>query len=389
MINFEDPAKLRNIFTEKRLALIEKIQEHSPDSIRDLARTIDRGLREVHEDLKLLEEYEIVQFVTDGRAKRPIVPYDRIDIKAGLLKHPGKISENTVNYSTNDIQELREISDDIDLTMEEQANAFYSALKELSEKITRRIFPVLRELEDLSDKQSVTGNILFRMIAWIRSLAKLDWVEDLQAAAAGTRSLFELYLDLYLITEDKSENWVERYLNYPDIKRYSSAKKVVNNIGEKNHDTPFFKQAKNLIDKHEEHEKVKNKFNKYWKKYSRKNDPKDLRHWSGIDSARSRAEKFLGDEGRKLYVETNDVLNMLIHSDPTGFSQLRGDNFHAAFGHCYSKSHDLFLKGLRRSSDVLKLKRNIQNLDDLFETFDQLPGQFILALKNQKKHRNE
>lgn len=88
VINFEDPKKLRKILTEKRLELIEQIQRLTPESIRDLARKLNRGLREIHEDLQLLKEYDIVRFDEDGRSKRPVIPYDEIEIEARLINQP-------------------------------------------------------------------------------------------------------------------------------------------------------------------------------------------------------------------------------------------------------------------------------------------------------------
>lgn len=102
VMNFEDPRRLRKIFTDKRLDLIEQIQELSPDSIRDLARKVNRGLREIHEDLKLLESYDIVKFAEDGRAKKPVVPYDQIEINVRLLNTAGAVHEETAGYPSWD-----------------------------------------------------------------------------------------------------------------------------------------------------------------------------------------------------------------------------------------------------------------------------------------------
>ena len=38
-------------------------------------------LPDVHDDLHLLAEYEVIHFEADGRVKRPYVPYDTVRIK--------------------------------------------------------------------------------------------------------------------------------------------------------------------------------------------------------------------------------------------------------------------------------------------------------------------
>ncbi|XGI84777.1 transcriptional regulator (plasmid) [Halorutilales archaeon Cl-col2-1] len=88
VVNIEDPSEFRKLLTPKRLELIETVVEDPPESIRDLADKLDRGLREVHEDLELLEEYGIVKFEEEGRAKRPYIPYETVRISGEIAKKP-------------------------------------------------------------------------------------------------------------------------------------------------------------------------------------------------------------------------------------------------------------------------------------------------------------
>jgi predicted transcriptional regulator len=83
VVNFEDGIRLRQLLTDRRMELLEEVMEHPPESIRAL---VDRLDRDVHDDLHLLAEYEIIQFKEDGRAKKPYVPYDtvRIEVEFGL-----------------------------------------------------------------------------------------------------------------------------------------------------------------------------------------------------------------------------------------------------------------------------------------------------------------
>lgn len=83
VVNFEDRVRLRQLLTDRRMELLEEVMEHPPESIRAL---VDRLDRDVHDDLHLLAEYEIIQFKEGGRAKKPYVPYDtvRIEVEFGL-----------------------------------------------------------------------------------------------------------------------------------------------------------------------------------------------------------------------------------------------------------------------------------------------------------------
>ncbi|MFB6199568.1 MAG: transcriptional regulator, partial [Candidatus Nanohaloarchaea archaeon] len=64
--------------------LIQFLMDNEVESIGELADNLNRGMKEVGEDLNLLEEYSIVRIEREGRAKRPSVPYERIDIDIGI-----------------------------------------------------------------------------------------------------------------------------------------------------------------------------------------------------------------------------------------------------------------------------------------------------------------
>ncbi|ELZ09942.1 hypothetical protein C479_10225 [Halovivax asiaticus JCM 14624] len=80
VINFEKPSDLRSLLTDRRLDLLRSVMGDRPASIRRLAERVDRDVKSVHDDLQILAEYDIVHFEQDGRAKRPFVPYETIEV---------------------------------------------------------------------------------------------------------------------------------------------------------------------------------------------------------------------------------------------------------------------------------------------------------------------
>lgn len=94
VVNFEDRGRLRQLLTDRRMELIEEVMEHPPASIRSLSDHLDRDVHDVHDDLYLLAEYDIIHFEADGRAKKPYVPYDtvRIEVEFGLSRDKGSES---------------------------------------------------------------------------------------------------------------------------------------------------------------------------------------------------------------------------------------------------------------------------------------------------------
>jgi len=80
VINFQNPSDLRALLTDRRVELLRNIMAERPDSIRQLAKRLDRDVKAVHTDLQVLAEYDIVHFEQAGRAKRPFVPYESIEV---------------------------------------------------------------------------------------------------------------------------------------------------------------------------------------------------------------------------------------------------------------------------------------------------------------------
>jgi len=89
-LSFETTDQLAQVFTPRAIDLLQAIAQEEPASIREAARLVDRDIKQVSENLERLEAYGVVEFVEEGRAKRPVVPYDEIDIQLPLRETVGK-----------------------------------------------------------------------------------------------------------------------------------------------------------------------------------------------------------------------------------------------------------------------------------------------------------
>lgn len=58
--------------------LLRVLNVHEPASIRETARLVERDKKNVHDQLRKLAAYGVVEFVKEGNAKRPVVAYDEI-----------------------------------------------------------------------------------------------------------------------------------------------------------------------------------------------------------------------------------------------------------------------------------------------------------------------
>lgn len=84
VLSLPSEAELGRLFGEKNIELLRTIVEHEPASIREAARLVERDVKDVSRNLYELESLGVVRFEEDGRAKRPVVWYDELDVTVSL-----------------------------------------------------------------------------------------------------------------------------------------------------------------------------------------------------------------------------------------------------------------------------------------------------------------
>ena len=76
------------VFRPTNLRLLEAITSHEPESLRELARIVDRNPPDVLDNINELETYGLIELVKEGRSKRPVVWYDEINADLPLTDIP-------------------------------------------------------------------------------------------------------------------------------------------------------------------------------------------------------------------------------------------------------------------------------------------------------------
>lgn len=80
---------VRKLLTPNRLALLRAIRAGHPGSIYELAKLVHRDLKNVQDDLRLLERYELVRMdarrrTGNRRVKVPTAPFDQIAVEIAI-----------------------------------------------------------------------------------------------------------------------------------------------------------------------------------------------------------------------------------------------------------------------------------------------------------------
>ena len=84
IISFPDFATLGRVITGARLQLLNAIRIEKPKSIQELARIVDRDFKNVHQDVKLLAEFGLIEILETGprRSASPVSKFSEIVLAA-------------------------------------------------------------------------------------------------------------------------------------------------------------------------------------------------------------------------------------------------------------------------------------------------------------------
>lgn len=67
--------------TERRREILRTIRDEQPESVRALARTLDRDKGAVSRDLATLCEAGVITYESNGRAKRPVLAQEHLVVE--------------------------------------------------------------------------------------------------------------------------------------------------------------------------------------------------------------------------------------------------------------------------------------------------------------------
>lgn len=84
VLNIEREEDVARILSAVNLELLRTIAEKEPSSIRETAEFVGRDVKDVHGNLSKLETLNLIEFEQEGRSKRPVVPYDDIQLDIDL-----------------------------------------------------------------------------------------------------------------------------------------------------------------------------------------------------------------------------------------------------------------------------------------------------------------
>lgn len=83
-LSFPTAATMRKFLTPQRMRLLQAIKHQNPESVYELAKMVDRDLKSVNTDLKVLSDLDLVSLEKTNDARRRVIPhvdYDKINVE--------------------------------------------------------------------------------------------------------------------------------------------------------------------------------------------------------------------------------------------------------------------------------------------------------------------
>jgi predicted transcriptional regulator len=88
IVGFTSLEAARNFLTRERLALLRAIKARRPGSIYALAKMVERDLKNVQDDIRILERHGLVKITKRPRGSRkikvPEVPFEEITLRIAI-----------------------------------------------------------------------------------------------------------------------------------------------------------------------------------------------------------------------------------------------------------------------------------------------------------------
>lgn len=92
-LSFADTDEFSRVLSPRAIDLLRTIAREDPESMREAARLVERDIKDVSRNLERLATYGIVEFIDEGQSKRPVVPFDNIEVRLPLRAEDSETRE--------------------------------------------------------------------------------------------------------------------------------------------------------------------------------------------------------------------------------------------------------------------------------------------------------
>lgn len=223
--------------------------------------------------------------------------------------------------------EVIEAADVAALSPQEQVTAFVEGTACLHDLIENTVCPVILGQLVKSDFEQAVAGTYYRIALLVRGVASLSDPAHFQIANSVARTIFELVVDLKLLTSDRT--LAAKFFAFARVVKFRKAEQLVRFLN----DNPSVDQVPHQdaisFASDTRRQEVKRECIKFWGINSN-NLPNWPEHWSGRNIA-DRARQ-AGLEFEEMYRSQFFLQSQYVHADPAGIQNLSRDALICSFG---------------------------------------------------------
>lgn len=218
--------------------------------------------------------------------------------------------------------------------------------------------PVFRGQLNLTDSEKALGMTFYRLLAAVRTLSDLRAPYQFQAISGQTRLIFELCVDIHLITGNKVADAIEKFHGFTRAARFSAAYKTVEfyNDHPDLEDPGDAEERRKLVDAPGKKEEIEALCHRLWGKH------RPPEHWSGLRW--SEQMELVGPAIHEWFVQWSSLHAWLIHGGGAGVGGIPIRAFRSIEVICREKVKALVPEAYRLFAVEMHMHRALPNFFD-------------------------
>lgn len=271
-----------------------------------------------------------------------------------------------------------------DFTQKDLLDTYFDANKEAVDFVQKEIISVLNGQINLSLKEEAIVGTFFRMHALASSLTRLNNKLDFNAIAVIARTLFEVLIDLKLLT-NASDEGMARFRAFPKVDRFKKAKALLEfqgaNPGVERQSFFDPKVRKDFVEAPGKQDEIENDVKALWGITS-KGEPSWPGHWSHLNF-KDRVKSF-GAAYEQEYLEIYSLLSWYVHAGTAGYAGFSEQGLEAVYGISLKLSRRMYIEGLIICATIFHLSKAIEKFSQVMDFLENAPKQFLIDLGIKK-----
>lgn len=286
-----------------------------------------------------------------------------------------------MRYASGDYFLMSEINSKLpDFSQRDLINAYFDGMKEAVDFVQTQVMPILKGQINLNDRETAIVGIFYRIHALGSSLTRLNKFLDFNTVAISCRTIYELLLDLKLLSaDDSTAEDVKRFHAFPRVNRFCAAQRIsefqTKNPGVEAHAFFDTQIRQNFLTTLRKHSMIESQVCSLWGT-TKKGKPRWPDHWSGL-SIRKRAEKF-GEIYEQEYLEIYGMLSWYTHAGSTSYAGFPKDTLEGIYGFSQNISRKMYIESLIIEAKTFSLFEAIEKFSQVVEFLKDAPNKILI-----------